>query len=147
MATSKKKSARKPAKKKAAPKKAAAKKKAAPARAAKKAAPKKKAAARKAAPTKAAPKKAAPAKKAAPKRSAAKQTAVNAKKAARQVQDSFERQPRAFIEGKTTTDALAEELGEDAVRAMTSGEDEMPDPEGERVAAVGGPFVVTSSVS
>lgn len=122
------------AKKKAAPKKAAPKK-AAP----KKKAPKKKAAPKNAAPKKAAPKKAAP-KKAAPKKSAA----AVAKQVARDAAASIEQTPRAFIEGKITTDALAEEMGEDAVRAITTGEDEQADPDGEGVAAAGGPYVVTS---
>jgi hypothetical protein len=115
---------------------------------AKKAAPKKpaKAASKKAAPKKAASKKAAP-KKAVPKKAAPKpvlsQKAL-AQKAARQVRRTTEREPRAFIAGKVTTDALAEELAENAVRAMTTGEDEEGEREGERLAEAGGPFVASS---
>jgi hypothetical protein len=52
---------------------------------------------------------------------------------------------RAFVEGRKTPDTLAEELAEEAVRAMTSGEDSLaegldaPVPEEE-----GGPFVRSS---
>ena len=73
---------------------------------------------------------------------AVKEKPTLAERAAR----SVEREPRAFIEGKITTDALAEELGEDAVRAMTSGEDEPGEPDGPGVAEAGGPYVVSSIV-
>ena len=135
-----KKTSRKSPKKKPAAKKAPAKKKVIAKRApAKKKVAPKKAPAKKA---KAAPKKAAP-KKAAPKKAAPTKTAI-AKKAAKQAARSVVHEPRAFIEGKITTDALAEELAEDSVRAMTSGEDEEGDRDGERVAEKGGPFVVSS---
>ncbi len=52
---------------------------------------------------------------------------------------------RAFVGGKHAKDALAEELGEGAVSAMTSGEDGYTeDLQGEVDEDTGGPFVETS---
>jgi hypothetical protein len=55
-------------------------------------------------------------------------------------------EPRTFIEAGNPTDSLAEELAEEAVIAMTSGQDDLTD---ERDAPVeeerGGPFVVSSA--
>jgi hypothetical protein len=54
--------------------------------------------------------------------------------------------PRAFVEKSASGDDLAEELGEEAVIAMTTGQDDIPE---ERDAPVeeeqGGPFVETSA--
>lgn len=52
---------------------------------------------------------------------------------------------RAFITGGSTTDDLAEELGEEAVRSMTSGEDDMATHRDEYTAEEGGGPFVTSS--
>ncbi|MFN9812156.1 MAG: hypothetical protein ACK6CU_21260 [Deltaproteobacteria bacterium] len=116
---------------------------------AKKASPKK-ASLKKASPKKASPKKASPKKAPAPKApdekarpkttsasstSAAKATpspgdAKKARIASRLAEDAarkIRREPRAYIDGSTTTDVFAEELGEDAVRAITSGQDEEAD--------------------
>jgi hypothetical protein len=134
-ASAKKGAPKKAAAKKAAPKKAAAKKPA-PKKAAAKAAPKK-AAAKKAAPKKAAAKKAAPKKAAAPKQPAApKRPRVTA------VAHPREDDADAFVRGSRTRDDLAEELAEEAVVAMTSGEDELVDDLQADVAEdEGGPFV------
>ncbi|MEO7094008.1 MAG: hypothetical protein ABI175_12210 [Polyangiales bacterium] len=49
---------------------------------------------------------------------------------------------RAFVTGKRSNDALAEELAEDAVVAMTSGEDALTDDLAAEVSEErGGPFV------
>jgi len=54
-------------------------------------------------------------------------------------------EPAAFIKSGTKKDDLAEELGEAAVTAMTSGEDELAaDLEEEVAEELGGPFVETS---
>jgi hypothetical protein len=73
---------------------------------------------------------------------------IEAKYAKELLEQSGERESsgRAFIDGSRTDDDLAEELGEEAVETMTSGEDE-----GEDVAdqdtpeESGGPFVVTTA--
>jgi len=138
----KKKAAPAPAKKKksaAAP--AKKKKKAAPAPAKKKAAPAKK----KAAPAK---KKAAPAKKkAAPRRDATghldKKYAADLRKRSRESREPDDSD--AFIRKNRAHDALAEQLGEEAVTAMTSGEDQSDQLQDKEVSEEeGGPFVVTS---
>ena len=67
-----------------------------------------------------------------------------ARKAAQQVARQHEDEPRAFVEGSSSTDALAEEMGEDSVRAMTTGEDEEGERDGEADAEVGGPFKISS---
>lgn len=52
---------------------------------------------------------------------------------------------RAFVTGTESDDAMAEELGEAAVLAMTSGEDELLSAlEAEVPEELGGPFVPTS---
>jgi hypothetical protein len=52
---------------------------------------------------------------------------------------------RAFLKGKSRTkDPLGEELGEDAVRTMTSGEDQSDQLQLEVEEEIGGPFVTTS---
>jgi hypothetical protein len=128
---------------KAAPKKANAKpapikaapKKAAPKKAAPKQAAPEKAAPKKAAPTPTKPAKATPVKVAVPTKGAAERalSASEVKKArlasrlAEDAASKIRREPRAYIEGNTTTDAFAEELGEDALRAITSGQDEEAD--------------------
>lgn len=51
---------------------------------------------------------------------------------------------RAFITGKHTKDGLAEELAEEAVVAMTSGEDGLTDDiDAQNEEERGGPFVIT----
>jgi hypothetical protein len=101
------------------------------------------ASAKKASPEKASPEKApkAPDEKARPKTTSASSTSAanatpspgDAKKAriaSRLAEDAarkIRREPRAYIDGSTTTDVFAEELGEDAVRAITSGQDEEAD--------------------
>jgi hypothetical protein len=53
---------------------------------------------------------------------------------------------KAFIDGSHTDDDLAEELGEEAVETMTSGEDEGEDVADQNVPEErGGPFVVTTA--
>jgi hypothetical protein len=53
---------------------------------------------------------------------------------------------KAFIDGSRTDDDLAEELGEEAVETMTSGEDEGEDVADQAVPEErGGPFVVTTA--
>ena len=53
---------------------------------------------------------------------------------------------RAFVKGKHTGDDLAEELGEEAVVAMTTGEDGLSDDLQEPVdEELGGPFVGSSA--
>jgi hypothetical protein len=53
---------------------------------------------------------------------------------------------RAFLKGKSRTkDPLGEELGEDAVRTMTSGEDQSDRLQIEVDEEIGGPFVTTSA--
>jgi hypothetical protein len=86
------------------------------------------------APPKPAPAKPAPAKllpmKAAPAKAPTASEAKKARLASRLAEDAaskIRREPRAYIEGNTTTDAFAEELGEDALRAITSGQDEEAD--------------------
>ena len=151
----KKKSAKAKAKTTAKKKKAAAapakkKKKAAPAPApAKKkktaAAPAKK---KKAAPAPAKKKKAAPAKKkAAPRRDATghldKKYAADLRRRSREDRDTDDTD--AFIRKNRAHDALAEQLGEEAVEAMTSGEDQSDQLQDAEVDEEdGGPFVVTS---
>jgi hypothetical protein len=151
--------------KKAAPRKAGAKKAAPKKLAAKKAAPKK-LAAKKAAPKKLAAKKAAP-KKLAAKVPAKKKTA-RAKPAAKppitrrdgsghldpkyaaDLRERIREQPkkdddRAFLAGSRTGESLSEELGEEFVETVTSGEDEGNEVRDQRVTEeLGGPFTVTS---
>jgi hypothetical protein len=147
--------AKKPVAKKAAATKAVRKKPAAS-----QAAPKKVAVPRK---TKvAAPKKlAAPSVRKAVKRAAVKGTSpvrapirrrdgsghIDAKYAKDLLEQSGVREAReaAFVEGSHTKDDLAEELGEEAVETMTSGEDEGEDVADQDVPEdSGGPFVVTT---
>ena len=53
---------------------------------------------------------------------------------------------RAFVGGHKSRDPLAEELAEEAVEAMTSGEDRLTEDRAADVAEErGGPFVVTSA--
>lgn len=53
---------------------------------------------------------------------------------------------RAFVGGHRTKDGLAEQLAEDAVEAMTSGEDKLADDLAADVPEeLGGPFVTTTS--
>jgi hypothetical protein len=119
----------------------------------KKSSPKKKAAPKKAAPKKAAPKKAAP-KKAAAKKPVARQDRAGhlapkyAKDLRRMSKASAEpKDPRAFV-GKRgrSMDPLAEELAEEFVETVTSGEDE-----GNEIRdkftdeEVGGPFINSSA--
>ena len=53
---------------------------------------------------------------------------------------------RAFVSGHKSRDGLAEELAEEAVEAMTSGEDKLTDDLAADVAEErGGPFVITSA--
>ena len=70
--------------------------------------------------------------------------AARLKKIAAETKDRGE-DSAAFVQDHTTADDLAEELGEEAVLAMTSGQDDIPD---ERDAQVdeenGGPFIETS---
>lgn len=52
---------------------------------------------------------------------------------------------RAFVTGHRTKDALAEELAEDAVAAMTSGEDQLTnDLAADVPEELGGPFITTT---
>jgi hypothetical protein len=120
-------------------KKVAAKKK--PARAPKKAAPKKKAA-RAVKKTK----RAAAAKKAPPRRRD-RAGHLDPKYAAdlRRRSSKTRDDDRAFVGGKRSKDDLAEELAEEAVVAMTSGEDGLTDDlEAEVSEEIGGPFVRSS---
>ena len=59
--------------------------------------------------------------------------------------ETKEAEPAGFVEAQRSSDDLAEELGEEAVVAMTTGQDDISD---ERDAVVteelGGPFVETS---
>jgi hypothetical protein len=136
--TKKKKSTTRAAAPKKAPKKASKKPSQKP-RA--KAAPKRSSAPKKARPTK----KVRPARKVpAAKRAPTKSAAAIAKKAKKQAASSVEREPRAFIGGHVTSDALAEELAENAVRAMTTGQDEEGERDGDAEREAGGPFVVSS---
>ncbi len=55
--------------------------------------------------------------------------------------------PDAFVE-ETSTDTLAEQMGQDSVRAMTSAQDEAPAlADGERIAELGGPFLETGPLT
>jgi len=57
-------------------------------------------------------------------------------------------EPEAFVHGSASEDTLAESMGEDAVRAMTTGQDEGPAlAEGERLAELGGPFLETGPLT
>ena len=138
-AAKKKAVAKKPAAKKAVTKKPAAKKAVAKKPAAKKAAPKKPAA------------KKSVAKKAAPKKAIARRDAtghLDAKYARdlRKKGGHEEKAGRAFFSRSRSGDDLAEELGEEAVATMTSGEDSSERLlDGEVEEEVGGPFVITSS--
>ncbi|MDB4938477.1 MAG: histone protein [Labilithrix sp.] len=113
-----------------------------------------KALARKAAPRKAAPRKAAPKKRAAKKKVAAKKSAAPARRdATGHLDPSYARDlrarsratrdddTRAFLRGSRSKDDLAEELGEEAVATMTSGEDQSERLEAEVDEERGGPFV------
>jgi hypothetical protein len=130
---------KRPAAKAARPKAAAAK--------AKVAAKPKKATVKKAAAKKAAPKKAAP-KKAPARRDGAghldpqyaKELLARSRESAPPKDDG-----RAFLDGPSSGDGLAENLGEDFVEMATSGEDDTQDRAAEEVPEeVGGPFVETS---
>jgi hypothetical protein len=145
-AAPKKAAPKKAAPKKAAPKKAAPKK-AAPKKAAPKKAAPKKAAPKKAAPKKAAPKKAAP-KKAAPKKAFQRRDAtghLNPRMAAdlrrRSRADRVDGRTDAFVKGTHSDDDLAEALGEEAVTAMTGGDDVGEDLNQLTEEELGGPFV------
>jgi hypothetical protein len=162
MATKKK---SQPTKKKASAKTAAKpKKKAAPKKAApKKAAPKKVAKTKAAAPKKAAPKKVAKTKTAAPKKvtktkaAASKKVApisrrdgtghLNPKMAAdlrrRSKADRIDN-GNAFLRGTRSEDDLAEALGEEAVTAMTGGDDVGEDLNELQEEELGGPFVTST---
>ena len=151
--------AKKAAKKagKSAPKKAARKAKAVTAS---KSTPKK--GAKKGAVAKSAPKKAAakkPAKaKPAPRKAAAKSKSVSRRDATGHLDPTYAaglhalsaevEEPtteRAFIQGTSSRDGLAEELGEEFVESITSGEDDAQEKLSEAVAEdEGGPFVVTT---
>ncbi|MGZ3418158.1 MAG: hypothetical protein ACXWUG_31550 [Polyangiales bacterium] len=53
---------------------------------------------------------------------------------------------KAFVDGHKSRDGLAEELAEEAVQAMTSGEDKLTDDLSANVPEdVGGPFVTTTA--
>jgi hypothetical protein len=55
-------------------------------------------------------------------------------------------EPEAFVEKSETDDDLAEELGEEAVMAMTKGQDDISDERDAQVEEeLGGPFVETSA--
>lgn len=132
MATKKKKT-----KKSATPKKKAAR------AATKKPAPKKKAALAAKKPKRAA----APKKKAAPPRRRDRAGHLDPKYAAdlRRRSGKNRDDDRAFVGGKRSKDDLAEELAEEAVVAMTSGEDGLTDDlEAEVSEEIGGPFVRSS---
>ncbi len=163
-AVAKKSPAKKPAAKKAPAKKPAAKKAVAKKPAAKKAVAKKPAA--KKAPAKPVAKKAtatkSPAKKPAAKKAVAKKAPAKVKAApidrnspehkkevrarAREAMSHDESKDRAFFGKARTKDSLAEELGEEAVREFTSGEDA-----GDRLTNLeveeerGGPFVTSTA--
>lgn len=58
--------------------------------------------------------------------------------------DGHDPETLAFLGGPRARDPVVEEMAMDAVRAATSGEDEIPDPRpGERSYELGGPFVET----
>jgi hypothetical protein len=162
-ATSKKPSAKKPSAKKASAKKATSKPSAKKATAKKPTATKatskpsaKKATAKKASAKKPAPKRAAAKAKAAPKKkapSATRSTPLRREdrpghldaayaESLRALSGSETDDDRAFVEGGHANDDLAEELGEEAVVGMTTGEDELGDDlQAEVDEEQGGPFV------
>jgi hypothetical protein len=54
-------------------------------------------------------------------------------------------EPNAFVEGKESDDALAQELGEEAVLSMTTGQDELAEDRDEATEEeAGGPFLEVS---
>jgi hypothetical protein len=56
--------------------------------------------------------------------------------------------PDAYIENPETQDDLAEELGEEAVVAMTTGQDDVPDERDQPVEEEqGGPFIETAAAT
>jgi membrane protein involved in colicin uptake len=155
MAAKKKTKKKSATKKSTAPAKAKAKAKAKPAKP--KRAAKAKARAKAPAAKKAATKKAAT-KKAATKKAATKKAAAPARRdATGHLDPSYARDlrarsrasrddpndTRAFIRGTRSNDDLAEELGEEAVATMTSGEDQSERLEAEVEEETGGPFIKT----
>jgi hypothetical protein len=62
--------------------------------------------------------------------------------------ETKEAEPEAYVEKPETSDDLAEELGEEAVVAMTSGQDDVSDERDEPVTEEqGGPFVETAGAT
>lgn len=151
---SKKRVAKRPAPKKKAPAKRAAVKRSAAKKGAvakKKTPAKKRGAAKKAAPAK----KPAAKKAVAPKRAAPKRSSVRRRDQAGHIDPSYAREllamgaheaeARPFVGGARAGDDLAEELAEEAVETMTTGEDESERlQEGTVPEETGGPFVVTT---
>jgi hypothetical protein len=144
------KSAKKAGRASKAPKRVAAKRKPAKKSAAKKRVAKssaKKTVARRSAPKKASAKKTAP-KKSAPVRRRDHAGHIDPAYAVKLREQSGEsglssQRGNAFIDGHRSKDSLAEELGEEAVGAMTTGEDESGRLEAQVAEEDGGPFVET----